>query len=382
MLDNLAKRIGSAQFKRPSLYITVLIIVLLFTLPGAVFLPGNIEPSIEKLMPSQTSEVKLMNEMREQFGADMVYIVLQAQGPAYDVRSSSSLEYIDILTQRVLYNEHVLQTRSLSSVITSATNDTLPSDEYVIKEILANEMISVQAKDFLDDNFQTTYIEVTTDTGANAAVIKEVLESIEQDISLVEEFNPGFSVRVTGFGTIDKATFEVIITDFKNITGLSFLAMLGFLFFYFKKSLKKTLLSVSVIMFSLLITMGLTGYLDFTITVMTMVAAAMIMALGISYGIHVVHTYYLLRTNHGKKETAVLLQQNLLRALIGSSLTTSAGFLALLFGVLPAMKILGIVLAIGIIVTLIVTVYFLPPLLLVFDRTKKKSSSGMRIVRG
>jgi len=37
----------------------------------------------------------------------------------------------------------------------------------------------------------------------------------------------------------------------------------------------------------------------------------------------------------------------LLRAMIAASLTTMAGFLALLFGVLPAMKVLGIILSIG-----------------------------------
>lgn len=381
MLNSIARKIGKSQHKKPQLYLGILLLVLIITVPGAMFLPDNIEPSIEKLMPSQTNEVKLMNEMREQFGADMVYIVLQTQGPIDDVRDPASMKYVDLLTKRVLYNEHVLQTRSISSILSQANGNIIPSNDYQIKELLSNPTISSQVKDFLDENYQTTYIEITTDTGANAKVISQVLDSINQDISLAEEFNPGFSIRTTGFGTIDKATFEVIITDFKNITGLSFIAMLAFLFFYFKKSLKKTLLSVSVIMISLIITMGITGYLDFTITVMTMVAAAMIMALGISYGIHVVHTYYLLRKKYNKKEASILLQENLLRALVGSSLTTSAGFLALLFGVLPAMKVLGIVLAIGIIVTLLVTVCFLPPLLFVTDLSKKKVS-GLRKVRG
>lgn len=381
MLDNIASGIGSSQHKKPRTYLLVLVLLLLVTIPGILLLPANIEPSIEKLMPSQTQEVSLMNEMREQFGADMVYVVLQVNGPIDDIRDPASIKYIDLLTSRVIYNEHILQARSLSSILKQANNGILPSSEFEIKELLNNEQVAMQVKDFIDDDFSTTYIEITSDTGANAKVISQVIENIEHDISIADEFNPGFDVKITGFGTIDKATFDVIITDFKNITGLSFLAMLGFLFFYFKKNMKKTLLSVSVIMFSLIITMGIAGYLDFTITVMTMVAAAMIMALGISYGIHVVHTYYLLREKHTKEETSVLLQQNLIRALVGSSLTTSAGFLALLFGVLPAMKILGIVLAIGIIVTLFVTVYFLPPLLFVTDNSKKKVS-GLRKVRG
>ena len=60
----------------------------------------------------------------------------------------------------------------------------------------------------------------------------------------------------------------------------------------------------------------------------------------------------------------------LLRAMLGASLTTSAGFLALLFGVLPAMKNLGIILALGIIFTLIGAVFLLPVVIYLSDNKK------------
>lgn len=359
MIEDIGRKIGKAQHKKPGLFLIMLAVVLLAALPGIIFLPANIEPSIEKLMPSQTIEVKLMNEMREQFGADMMYIVLTAQGPVEDVREKKSIEYIQLLSNRVLYNEHILQTRSIADGVADIT------DEHVLREQLTGN-------EFADDTYKTTYIEVRTDTGASATTIAQVIKQIQSDIDITSDKNPGFTVKITGFGTIDKATFDIIISDFTKITGLSFVLMLGFLYFYFKRNLTKTFVSVSIIMISLIITMGITGYLQFIITVMTMVAAAMIMALGISYGIHITHTYYELRKKHGKKQTMQELQQNLIRALLGSSLTTSAGFLALLFGVLPAMKTLGIVLAIGIIITLTAGIFFLPPILLLTDKRRKK----------
>jgi hypothetical protein len=129
-------------------------------------------------------------------------------------------------------------------------------------------------------------------------------------------------------------------------------------------------------MVTLIWTMGITGYLQLTITVVTMVAAAMIMGLGISYGIHVVHRFYELKQDKtkGLKKVIEELQEELITALFGSSMTTSAGFLALLFGVLPAMKNLGIILGMGILITFIVAITILPTLLFITENTKKNKN--------
>ena len=66
--------------------------------------------------------------------------------------------------------------------------------------------------------------------------------------------------------------------------------------------------------------------------------------------------------------------------MIGASLTTMAGFLALLFGVLPAMKTLGIILAIGIFTTLIGAIFLLPVIIYLYDvsQSKKKMQTTIK----
>ena len=91
-----------------------------------------------------------------------------------------------------------------------------------------------------------------------------------------------------------------------------------------------------------------------------------------------VHAYHILRKKHSKNKTLEELNKDLIRALVGSSLTTSAGFLALLAGVLPAMKNLGIVLAIGITVTLITSIFFLPVIIFKLDKTKKDKTKKVK----
>ena len=367
MLETIGEKLGSMQSKKPMLFIGILLILLILALPGIPLLLGNVEPSLEKILPQDVQEVRTMNDMRAQFGADMMYIIVRAEGPTYDVRDPDVLKYVDMLSSRIRGNEYILQVRNLPDLVKQVNNGVIPESNQEIQKLMS---LNPNVPGFINPDYTMTVIEIRSDTGATSETIEQVVNELENEFLVTQDQNPGVSLQITGFNSIDKATFEVIIQDFQYITGFAFLFMLVFLVFYFK-SVKKVIPSVIVIMTAVLITLGITGYIGLTITVVTMVAAAMIMALGISYGINVTVEYYILRKKNNKKETLQELNKNMIRALVGSSLTTSAGFLALLFGIIPAMKNLGIVLAIGISVTLVISIFFLPAILTLQDKNKK-----------
>ena len=341
-LERMGERLAGRQLRRKALFMGMLVVLLVATIPGIPLLMGNVEPSLEKILPQEVEEVRLMNEMRAKFGADMSYL----------------------LSERVRTNEYILEVQGLPDVVKEMNDGVIPDSDRRIEELVS---LHPQTPRYVNHDYSLAVLHLRTDTGASAGLIDQVVEDTQRAIDATEPSNPGVRVEMTGFNTIDKATFEVIIDDFKSITGLSFLLIAGFLFVYFR-SWRKVAASLSVIVASLIVTLGLTGYLGITITVVTMVAAAMIMALGISYGINVTYDYYRLRRSLGRDKALRTLNRGLIRALVGSSLTTSAGFLALLFGVIPAMKNLGIVLAMGISVTLLVSVLFLPVVLLLTDK--------------
>lgn len=366
ILEQLGEKIAKTQIKYPSIFMIGMILVLLATLPGVLLLISHVEPSLEKILPQQVEEVKTMNDMRAQFGADMMYIVIKADGPTYDVRNTQSLKYIDVLSNKLRERQYILEVNNLADLIKQTNQNYIPESNQEIKELLK---LHPQTGMYLNHDYSTTMIRIRSDTGATSSIIEQVVNDIEDDILSLEQYNPGLALQITGFNSIDKATFEVIIQDFAKITLFSFTFMVAFLLLYFR-SVRKVIASISVIMLSVLITLGITGYLNITITVVTMVAAAMIMALGISYGINTIYDYFLLRKKLKKGDALIELEKGLIRALVGSSLTTTSGFLALLFGIIPAMKNLGIVLAIGILITLLVSVLILPVIILLLDNNK------------
>lgn len=365
-LEEIAKRIVKLQLKYPKRILWIFVAINLMLLPGIFNLINNLEPSLERVLPQDVTEIQTMNLMRSEFGADMVYLIVYANSPVYDVRSPEYVEYLNLISQRFETHSLILESRGIHTLVKDVNSNRIPESKREVENLLN---IHPLTSEFVAPDYSFSIVSIRTDSGSNAKLIDEVISSIENDISDLEEFNPGTTYQVTGFGAIDRATFSVILTDFAKITLVSMAAIAVVVLLTFK-SLVRGMMPMLIVMNALVWTMGIVGYFGLTLTVVSMVAAAMIMGLGIDFGIHQVHSYFELRKSRNPKESLSELMQELLRAMLGASLTTMAGFLALLFGVLPAMKTLGIILALGIFTTLIGAVFLLPVVIYLYDSKK------------
>jgi len=362
MFEKIASIIVSYQIKFPKVFMFVFLIINLLLIPGIFNLINNVEPSLERVLPQNIDEIQTMNDMRTEFGADMIYLVLEGEDDTVDLRDLEVLRYIDILGKKILTEENVLEVQSLTTVIG------IPKTIYESKNLIAENPMSLN---FINHDSSISIITVRTNTGSSAKAINKIIEEINDDILSVEEYNPNIKTTITGFSAIDRATFNIIIDDFIKITVVSMIGIAIIVLLTFK-SLIKGMLPMVIVMNALIWTMGIVGYLGLTITVVSMVSAAMIMGLGIDFGIHQVHSYFEERKKNNPKKSLNNVMEELLRAMFGASLTTIAGFLALLFGVLPAMKTLGIILAIGIFSTLIGAIFLLPVLIYYLDSRGEK----------
>lgn len=358
ILEKVGEAIGRAQQKSPITFIIAWIVLLAVTLPGVPLLLDNVEPSLEKVLPQDIDEIRTMNNMRSQFGADMVHIVFEVEPPLHDILNPQVFEYFEQLSLRVVQNEFIFGTQSVLDI----TPHRIPQSEEMAL-LLANHP---HIHSFVNTDRSLTVFNVQTDTGASAESIQTVLGYIEQELASLEYMNPGLTYSITGFTVIDRATFMVIIMDFIKITGVAFVSMILFLLFYFR-NIKKVFISMLYLGLAVMMTLGIVGYTGMTITVVTMVAAAMIMALGISYAVNILYEYYSLP----QKNILVQLQSKLIVALLGSSLTTGAGFMALMFGVIPAMKNLGLILALGILITVTIGILLIPVVIYMMDGRRK-----------
>lgn len=355
-IRKLGYSLGKKQAKHPMFFVILALLITVATLPGIPILLNNVEPSLEKVLPQDIEEVKVMNDMRSQYGADMLYLVLISEN--MDITSPESVRYVDSMTQSLRTLENIVEVNSYADFIKEDSHGYIPNSENDIKNILEKDL---RINDFINKDRTITVIQIKSDTGASAKTVKKVMDDIKFTKAMLESENPGFDVKITGFNAIDQATFKVIISDFMKITLVSFGLMVLFLLFHYRFSIKKTVYSLVIMMFSLIWALGVTGYIGIKLNVVTMVSAAMIIALGSSYGINSVYHFYddfLLQ--YEKKEAIAKFQEFLIIGLSGSAFAEIAGFLALLFGIMPSMQDLGIILAIGIFFALFVSVVILP----------------------
>jgi hypothetical protein len=373
LIRDIGYRLGAIQSERPWLFVIIALLITLATLPGIPMLLDNVEPSLEKVLPQDIEEVEVMNDMRSAYGADMLYIVLTTEGANTDLATPANLRYIDALAQSLRAVDNIREVSSVADIVKEDAGR-IPLDSQGVLDVASRDPRFAQ---YVNADRSIAVIMVRADTGASAATVGAVLSDIKFTIMTLENENPGLSTQVTGFGAIDNATFKVIIQDFSRITIISFLLMIAFLLAYYRFDVKKTVYSMLIMVLSLIWALGVTGYLGIELNVVTMVAAAMIMALGSSYGINSVYHFYddfLLQ--YPRKEAIARFQEFLIVGLSGSALAEIAGFMALLFGIMPSMRSLGIILAIGIFFALFVSVVILPAFFSLLENDNDTAARG------
>lgn len=346
LIEGLASKLVECQIENPYRVLIVMGVLTAMVIPGALNL--EVKPSTEAILPADDPTVESLDTLRAKFSGDTTYIVFEADE---DVRNTELLEDIHRIENRVQKAENVHSTESPASMLIQQYGK-IPEEKERLDEFNYRSMIS--------DSYRTAIVAVRSDTQANSDEIRKLYNDIH---SAVQSESPPANYYLTGYNMIDLATFQVIINDFMMITAVSFGAVLLVLYGVFR-DLKRMMFPIVPVMFGLIWMLGLGGYLGANLTIISMVSAAMIMGLGIDFGIHVTKKYFnTKRGSEGIKETMIELS----RGLLGGSTTTGVGFLALLAANLTGMHSLGIFLFTGIISAYIGSVFLLPTLIILID---------------
>ncbi|MFB6159450.1 MAG: MMPL family transporter [Candidatus Nanohalobium sp.] len=346
IIENLAAKLVEFQVEKPYRMLAILGALTLLVVPGALQL--QIKPSTEAILPADDPVVESLDTLRAKFAGDTTYIVIHED---QDVRNAETMEKILRIQNRMEKSENVMSTSSPASMLKQRYGK-IPEDPQKLNSFNYRNMVA--------ENYRTAVISVRADTQAKSDEIRGLYNDIHR---IVGSEMPGTEYYLTGYNMIDLATFQVIISDFMTITGVSFAAVLLVLYGVFR-DVKRMLYPIVPVMFALIWMLGLGGYLGADLTIISMVSAAMIMGLGIDFGIHVTKKYFSTKRGaEGMSETMTELS----RGLLGGSTTTGVGFLALLAANLSGMHALGIFLFTGIMSAYIGAVFLLPTLIMLVD---------------
>ena len=336
----------------------------------------HIDSSTNAFIPQKAPVVQTNDKIEEAFGSlDLIVVNLYSKDSS--ILEVPSLAVLGKITKAI-------EGLALSSTVTSLTNtDHLgSSDEGLLVEklydptendALANLKKRIGEWDDLyegnlisrDRSMASIIVEATV--GADMSLL---LDQIEAEIAKVDLGN--LQVSLIGLPVVTDAIEQSLLTDMAILAPIVGLLIIIVLFLSFGK-FKAVILSLFCLVVNASIMLGLMAVLQLTFTMATMLVPVLLLIVGSAYTIHILSHFYEEASNseegqtkEGRERIIKTVVKRNRNPLIMAGATTAAGFLAQLTSPLAPFRTFGLLCAIGVILSLVSTLYVLPALLRIF----------------
>lgn len=366
----LLRSIAHFQVEKP--YVTIaLLLALTIAIYGGVSLVRTVA-SLEQMMPKDVEEIKAFNVLRDNYlGQDMIAIVLQidrdSQDPngVFDVREKRMYDYVKYVKHLLSEEGDILETYTFADVIDMYSDGEVTDERY--DELLALTNVKERMTDYVNDDSSIMIILATTDVSADDPRMN-LLSSKVKDLIERSGHPPGIKVTFTGTPIIQQRLGELIAKDRSDTKSISTLFVFIITMIIFG-TFTSALVPITVVTVSVAWLYGTMGYMDLPISTLAGGVAAMVIGIGIDFAIHIMNKFkYERKKGMTVKESIEQAVVDTGTALTATSITTIAAFLAFLIGQMPEMGRFGMLMAIGIMYSLIFSLFGLPALLIIEER--------------
>ncbi len=346
----------------------IVALALIFTLVAALGLPEiGLQTDLSRELPSGIEAIEKLKEVGAEFGSsDSVIVIIklsdsEISGRVEDIRDPRVARMIEQIHRNLEEEREVSRVYSAYSIYEKAG---MPRS---MQESRALYSAVPELRDFYSRDLKATAIYIYSDIGAseerNRAFVDRVREIVEGS-----EKPPGVEVLITGTPPMRVALFELLIHD--AALTMSMAALIIFLLLIIlQKSVIKGVLVFTPLLLSVVWTLGTMGWLRIPLSIGTVGIGAMILGLGVEYGIFVIKRYEEeKRKGKSPEEILGVVVPGVGLNITGSATTTIAGFLALLLATMPMVQKMGSTLALGIFYSYLGAIAVNPALIAILDR--------------
>ena len=321
--------------------IPILIITLILLIPAVFgYFGTRVNYDMLNYLPEDMETVKGQKELLDSFGKGAFSFIIVEDMPAKDVSAlKAKIEKVDHVETVVWYD---------SVADLSVPMEMLPEKVY---------------KAFNTEN--STMMAVFFDSATSADVTMDAIREI-RSIAGKQCFASGMSALVTDLKDLCEQE-EPIYVAIAVI--LASCAMLLFLDSWIAPFI--FLISIGMM---ILLNLGSNYFLGEVSYITKALSAVLQLAVTMDYSIFLWHSYNeQLKSHDDHKEAMAVAIHNTFTSVLGSSITTIAGFIALCFMTFTMGRDLGIVMAKGVLLGVIGCVTVLPALILLFDKPLQKT---------
>lgn len=229
---------------------------------------------------------------------------------------------------------------------------------------------------------------ISKDSSVAAANINFILPDRNDDKSIqavvsalnllkqqLEENHPGLKLYLSGDIVLGAAVGEATEDDVSTLIPAMFILIL-IIIGIIQRSMSATAATLSLVIATIVTTMGLAGWLGYILNPGSAIAPTIIITICATYCVHIINSFFSNTNNTNKTDKIASAISHNIHAVFLTCLTTIIGFLSMLFSDSPPFHDLGILVSMGIAITFIYVFTLLPVLLYMLPL---KQSSANRV---
>lgn len=367
--------------------VPIIAVVIVLTLALAFFARQvRMSSNLIDLAPEDNPELITLQETLRRFGSTTFVMVSVKSDNAYSLSTLTKIknisdeirtlheveDIIDPLSAKVfkyLFGMVVVKTSFPGGEIPESREKIAKLKEEMLAEpILKNVVVS--------ENGESLAIYIKIKNGVGTQHLRDKLTRIIEPYQGPEVF------YLAGRPIIESWVKEYIRRDSVRLALPIILLVIVVLFINFRSG-RGVILPLSIMIGSILWTLGLMGIFGKTITMVGVMLPTLILVISSSYSIHFLNQYYKdtqadLPRRHCVEGSVVHIGKTIILA----ALTTIAGFAALTINRIKPMRDLGVFVLIGVFISMMLSLTFLPSILSMLKkprRTLRASTEGSRM---
>ncbi|MEW6564652.1 MAG: MMPL family transporter [Spirochaetota bacterium] len=290
-------------------------------------------------------------QIDEKKGDEVAAKVAQTEGVAAVLRGSSDAERFTLASVYAI-DAAKLSKKGLSTIVV------VPSADADHKVLLAN--LSALIKEIDQKTGKVSF----TDKGI------PFYDRITATLPLLDNKTDG-KTYISGSRAVSGIVTRLLVQDLSLLFPIVILIIILVLYLSFR-SLRGVLLPLGNVIISVIWAMGLMGWLNQAISNATMVLPIILIAVGTAYTIHVINRYYEELGKTGDKKTAI--EETITHVALPVFLagaTTFIGFMSLAVSRIDALRMFGILSALGILFALVLSLTLTPAIMVVLRAPKR-----------
>ncbi len=356
-------------------YKYVLIALLLISIPfGFFFLKQDFKDTIDIYFDKDDPELKYFRQFQDMYGNEERAIIAFKDK---DIFTNENFELIRKISAKLKEYEEAQRVFSLTNAEEAVDKD----ESIVFEKIIPDGKLSLQTlaslkkkvldnkllvKSLISEDGTTTSISMEIDPIDDYNKKRELILNLKDCVKSIA----GNRVELRFSGSFVDIDFnDLIQRDFRLFTPI----ILAIIFCISLFMLRKLILAVFCMVTLALINLWSIGFFTLcneTLNMVTMLMAPVLLCISIAVAIHLLAHYRKEYAENGMDHVTAISNAIKLvwRPCLFTSLTTGIGFLSFITASIRPVKVLGVFTSIGVIFTFVITMTFLPAILVLFKK--------------